>query len=150
MIRRSNGLPTVAKGARVRRANSTLALGAAFSNTAVPLDAVDWQYGGVVSTTANAGALTVVSGGLYRLSARMRFTAGTASIRGIAVFINGSVRTQWYGWGINTRAQGSDDFPLNAGDVVTLQAYTEAASANVFVDSPNDVGLTLTYLGPVG
>jgi len=147
---RSSSLGTPARGARLRRANSTLALGAAFSFTAVPLDTVDWQYGGVLSTTANAGGLTVVTPGIYRLSARMRFTAGTAAIRGIGVYINGTVRAQFYGWGSNTRAQGADDFVLAAGDIVTLQAYTEAGSANVFCDSPNDIGLTATYLGPTG
>lgn len=150
MIRRSNGFIPPAKGARIRRANSTLPLGAAFSDTAVPLDAVDYNFGGVLSTTANAGALTVITPGPYRQSAKLRFTGGTAGIRGVTVLTGATVRARYFGWGINTRAQGGEDLILAAGDVVTLSAYTEAASANVFVDAVLDCVLTLTYLGPTG
>jgi hypothetical protein len=150
MLRRSNGLRPAVTGARLRRNNSTLALGAAFTDTAVPLDVVDWRYGGAVDTATNAGSLTVVTPGMYRLYARLRFTAGTASVRGIGVRVNGTSRTGYFGWGANTRVTGSEELVLAAGDVVSLTAYTEANSANVFVDAAQDCALSLLYLGPTG
>jgi len=136
---------------RVKRHNSAQGIPNA-AWTQVTFNTTDSKTGEITWDGTNQGYV-IDKPGLYSVIGSVRWVAGAAGIRGIAVYRNGVIHRYIYDIETNTAltpsTQVSTLVRLNAGDTIDLRTYQSSGSAlNILSEGSGATALEIGWIGP--
>lgn len=126
-IKGSGGL-----GARVFRTTNQSILGGVA--TVLEFNAESYDFGDFHSVVSNTSRLTAPVSGFYSISGGFRWADNATGIRGIIIFLNGSISllVEYAADAANSSPKSNHaslEWFMNAGDYVELQAYQDITGA---------------------
>lgn len=132
----------LAKGAVQGIANQAIPTG---STTAVTLDFGVFGTESGIEDVAN-DQLIAPADGYYRLYAALKYAANATGVRGLRIYVNGSAifakYTNFADASLPTLIDGTCLTSLDAGDLVTLQAYQTSGGNLSIVSSTDEVPMS--------
>lgn len=117
--------------------------------TAVPMDATDWDTGGLHSNGTNNTRITVPQAGKYTVDAAAIFSNNSSGVRYLGIAVNGTRKLNLplsdspSGNATNQALSTSDTVDLKAGDYVELHVYQDSGVALTIVAGSAFLAVTL-------